>query len=120
MVMTEPTKDGRFGEFGGRFVPESLVAPCEELETAFREAWADPGFRAELAELNRSYAGRPSIMTECFRLSEDEDHDVCFRQPRTEAELDACLEARDGVGEGPLSVAGHTGDADDLARADLE
>ena len=41
--MAEPTATGRFGEFGGRFVPETLVPACEELEAAFREAWADPG-----------------------------------------------------------------------------
>ena len=40
---------GRFGEFGGRFVPETLVPACQELEAAFRDAWADPAFRDELA-----------------------------------------------------------------------
>jgi tryptophan synthase beta chain len=62
---------GRFGEFGGRFVPETLVPACEDLEVAFTEAWADPSFRAELDGLLRSYAGRPSPITECTRLSED-------------------------------------------------
>ncbi len=71
MAMTEPTPEGRFGRFGGRFVPESLIPACDELDKAFREAWADPAFRAELNELNQSYAGRPSIMTECDRLSEE-------------------------------------------------
>ncbi|MCU0272434.1 MAG: pyridoxal-phosphate dependent enzyme, partial [Acidimicrobiales bacterium] len=69
--MTEPTSEGRFGEFGGRFVPETLVPACLELETAFREAWADPGFRAELDHLLTEYAGRPSPVTECGRLSEE-------------------------------------------------
>ena len=41
-LMAEPSATGRFGEFGGRFVPETLVPACEELEAAFREAWADP------------------------------------------------------------------------------
>jgi tryptophan synthase beta chain len=71
MAMTEPTSEGRFGEFGGRFVPETLVPACLELETAFREAWADPGFRAELDHLLTEYAGRPSPVTECGRLSEE-------------------------------------------------
>ena len=57
-LMAEPSADGRFGEFGGRFVPETLVPACQELEAAFREAWADPAFRAELdraaARLRRS------------------------------------------------------------------
>lgn len=71
MVMTEPTPDGRFGEFGGRFVPETLVPAILELEAAFREAWADPGFHAEFESLLRDYAGRPSPVTVCDRLSEE-------------------------------------------------
>jgi tryptophan synthase beta chain len=68
--LQDPTPDGRFGEFGGRFVPETLVPACEELESSFRQAWADPDFRAELDALLRDYAGRPSIVTECHRLSD--------------------------------------------------
>jgi tryptophan synthase beta chain len=67
-VMGDPGPDGRFGRFGGRFVPETLVPACEELEAAFTAAWADPAFRTELADLLRDYAGRPSILTECGRL----------------------------------------------------
>ena len=63
-----PRRDGRFGEFGGRFVPETLVPALQELEAAFREAWADPAFRAELDDLLADYAGRPSPLTECHRL----------------------------------------------------
>ena len=66
--MAEPSAEGRFGEFGGRFVPETLVPACQELEAAFREAWADPVFRAELHQLLKEYAGRPSIITECHNL----------------------------------------------------
>ncbi|MET0489538.1 MAG: tryptophan synthase subunit beta [Acidimicrobiales bacterium] len=69
--MPDPAGDGRFGRFGGRFVPESLVPACEELETAFTEAWADPAFRAELDGLLTDYAGRPSPLTECDRLGEE-------------------------------------------------
>ena len=69
-LMTEPSVTGRFGEFGGRFVPETLVPACEQLEAEFRAAWADSAFRLELDTLLRTYAGRPSILTECFRLSE--------------------------------------------------
>ena len=66
--MAEPSAEGRFGEFGGRFVPETLVPACQELEAAFREAWSDPSFVAELNQLLREYAGRPSIITECHNL----------------------------------------------------
>ena len=67
-VMVEPDGSGRFGQFGGRFVPETLVPACQELEVGFREAWDDPAFRAELDHLLRTYAGRPSILTECNNL----------------------------------------------------
>jgi len=69
VALGEPSVDGRFGEFGGRFVPETLVPACEELERAFRSAWADPAFRDELDGLLRDYAGRPSPLTDCDRLS---------------------------------------------------
>ena len=70
MTMAEPV-GGRFGDFGGRFVPETLVPACEDLEAAFRSAWADEGFRGELNQLLADYAGRPSPLTECHRLSEE-------------------------------------------------
>jgi tryptophan synthase beta chain len=66
----EPSSEGRFGEFGGRFVPESLVAACQELEAAFREAWNDPEFHREFEGLLRTYGGRPTPVTVCDRLSE--------------------------------------------------
>jgi tryptophan synthase beta chain len=66
----EPVGLGRFGEFGGRFVPETLVPALMELEAEFRTAWTSDAFRAEFAELLRSYAGRPTPVTECHRLSE--------------------------------------------------
>ena len=59
-----PGSDGRFGEFGGRFVPETLVPACQELEAAFDEAWSDPHFRREFDDTLRDYAGRPSGITE--------------------------------------------------------
>ena len=69
-IMDEPDDTGRFGEFGGRFVPETLVPACQQLEAGFREAWGDPVWRDELATVLREYAGRPSIITECHNLSE--------------------------------------------------
>jgi tryptophan synthase beta chain len=67
--MAEPDRDGRFGEFGGRYMPESLVPACLELEAAFREAWGSPDFHQRLDALLRDYAGRPTPVTECERLS---------------------------------------------------
>jgi len=69
-LMGEPTAGGRFGGFGGRYLPESLVPACAELEAAFRSAWADPTFHEEYETLLRRYGGRPTPVTECHRLSE--------------------------------------------------
>ena len=66
----EPDAFGRFGSFGGRFVPETLMAPLTELSAAYLEARRDPAFRAELDRLLRTYAGRPTPVTYARRLSE--------------------------------------------------
>ena len=59
-----------FGEFGGRFVPESLIGALDELDAAYTAAKSDPSFAAELTELHRTYSGRPSIITEVPRFAE--------------------------------------------------
>ncbi|MEA9986313.1 MULTISPECIES: tryptophan synthase subunit beta [Subtercola] len=59
-----------FGEFGGRFMPESLIAALDEISAAYDEAKNDPSFAAELAALHRTYTGRPSIITEAPRFAE--------------------------------------------------
>ncbi len=69
-LMGSPDERGRFGDYGGRFVPESLVPACEELEEAFTAAWSDASFRSELDDCLSSYSGRPTPLTECHRLSE--------------------------------------------------
>ena len=61
--------DGRFGRFGGCYVPEILVPALEQLETAFLDAQADPAFAAELSSLLAHYAGRPTPLTRCRNLS---------------------------------------------------
>jgi tryptophan synthase beta chain len=78
--MGTPGPDGYFGEFGGRFLPESLVPACLELEEAFRTAWADPAFHQQLDAELRDYAGRPSPTTECPRLSEHLGVRVLFKR----------------------------------------
>ncbi|MEY4990316.1 MAG: tryptophan synthase subunit beta [Actinomycetota bacterium] len=60
-----------FGEFGGRFVPEPLIAALDELEATYNHARKDPSFIAELSELNRTYTGRPSIITEAKRFASE-------------------------------------------------
>ena len=69
-VMGDPDSGGRFGDFGGRYVPESLVEACDELDREFRSAWADPSFREEYERILADFAGRPTPVTECARLSE--------------------------------------------------
>jgi tryptophan synthase beta chain len=59
-----------FGGFGGRFVPESLIAALDELDAAYTAAKSDPAFQAELDALYRSYTGRPSLITEATRYSD--------------------------------------------------
>lgn len=59
---------GRFGDYGGAYVPEILVPALEELDAAFIDAQDDPGFRAELDDLLRKYAGRPTPLTRCRNL----------------------------------------------------
>ncbi|MET0729130.1 MAG: tryptophan synthase subunit beta [Acidimicrobiales bacterium] len=71
LVMADPGDSGRFGGFGGRYIPETLVGACAELDAAFREAWADQQFRGELDRLLRDYAGRPSLLYDARRLSEE-------------------------------------------------
>ena len=65
----QPDSAGHFGPYGGRFVPEVLMAPIEELERAYLEARQDPAFQAELSELLRTYAGRPTPLYCAERLS---------------------------------------------------
>lgn len=58
-----------FGQFGGRFVPEPLIAALDELDATYQAAKADPAFTEELAQLHRDYTGRPSIITEAKRFA---------------------------------------------------
>ncbi len=66
----EKTIAGRFGAYGGRYVPETLVAALDELEHAYAEAQADPGFHARLDSLLHDYAGRPTPLYFAERLTE--------------------------------------------------
>jgi tryptophan synthase beta chain len=69
-IVSEPDATGHFGPYGGRFVPEVLMAPLEQLEIAYRDAVRDPAFQAELDDLLRHYAGRETPLYYAKRLSE--------------------------------------------------
>jgi tryptophan synthase beta chain len=68
--LRDPDARGYFGEYGGRFVPETLVAPIEELTTGYLTARQDPAFQDELARLLKHYVGRPTPLYEATRLAE--------------------------------------------------
>src|SRR5919199_5269458 len=70
MIQTEPDARGHFGPYGGRYVPEVLMAPLDALEKAYAEARLDPEFQAELQDLLANYAGRPTPLYYAKRLSE--------------------------------------------------
>ncbi len=65
-----PDERGYYGDFGGRFVPETLVPALETLEAAYEDAMADPAFQSRLRDLQRTYTGRPTPVTYAKRLSE--------------------------------------------------
>src|SRR6202790_3647515 len=70
MIASQPDSQGHFGPYGGRCVPEVLMAPLEQLERAYLDACADPSFQAELTDLLEHYAGRPTPLYYAKRLSE--------------------------------------------------
>ena len=70
----------RFGRYGGQYVPETLMPALSELEGAWEQAWADEGFRAELAELLRDYAGRPTALYRARGLSAALGRDVWLKR----------------------------------------
>jgi tryptophan synthase beta chain len=79
-VMGAPDESGRFGNFGGRFVPEALMPACLELEEAFRSAWADPSFTTRYRDLLSEFGGRPTPITYCEQLSQDLGIDLYLKR----------------------------------------
>jgi tryptophan synthase beta chain len=78
--MTAPAVEHRFGPYGGRYVPETLMPALAELEAAWAEARADAGFQAELAALLRDFAGRPTPLYHAQRLSDEVGHPVYLKR----------------------------------------
>jgi tryptophan synthase beta chain len=69
VCFTGPDERGRYGSFGGRFVPETLMGPLQELEDAYRAAAQDPRFHTELNDLLRNYVGRPTPLSSARRIA---------------------------------------------------
>jgi tryptophan synthase beta chain len=80
MTLIRPDQRGRFGEFGGRFAPETLMPALLELEAAFEAAWADDTFHGELDQLLRDFVGRPTPVYRADRLSEALGLDLWFKR----------------------------------------
>lgn len=64
-----PNEQGRFGDFGGKFVPETLMRPLEEIEKAFLELKDDPSFQKDYQKLLNDYSGRPTALTFADQLT---------------------------------------------------
>jgi tryptophan synthase beta chain len=75
-----PDVRGRFGEYGGRYVPETLVPALDELEAEFTKAWSDPDFRAEFQRRLEEYVGRPTPITRADRLSAQTGLDIVIKR----------------------------------------
>jgi tryptophan synthase beta chain len=80
MTLIRPDRRGRFGDYGGRFAPETLMPALLELEAAFEEAWADPEFHAELDHLLREFVGRPTPVFRAENLSASLGIDLWFKR----------------------------------------
>ena len=78
--MTGPDDRGRFGAYGGRYAPETLMPALDELEREFATAWNDRAFRTELAELLSTYVGRPTPVYHAKRLSEQLGFDLWLKR----------------------------------------
>jgi tryptophan synthase beta chain len=79
-VMDRPDARGRFGAFGGRFAPETLIPALEELERAFEAAMSDAAFTSELGRLLRDFVGRPTPLYAAERLSEELGFEVLLKR----------------------------------------
>ena len=79
-MQTRPDARGRFGAYGGRYVPETLIPALEQLEIEFDRAWADASFRKEFNRLLSEFVGRPSPLTDAHRLSEETGLQVSIKR----------------------------------------
>jgi tryptophan synthase beta chain len=98
-----PDQRGRFGAFGGKFVPESLMAPLAELETAYEEALLDADFQAELHKYQRTYVGRPTALTYVPRFSALVGPDVKVYLKREDLAHTGAHKINNALGQGLLA-----------------
>jgi len=103
MTTALPDARGRFGPFGGRFVPETLMTALEELERAFTEAQADPSFHAELDALLRDYVGRPTPLYLAKNLSQRLNPAVRIYLKREDLAHTGAHKINNAIGQGLLA-----------------
>ncbi|MEO8477062.1 MAG: tryptophan synthase subunit beta [Actinomycetota bacterium] len=80
VVPSVPDARGRFGDYGGRYVPEVLIPALDELAVAWNQLREDPGFRGELGALSRDFVGRPTPITRAARLSDELGYDIWLKR----------------------------------------
>jgi tryptophan synthase beta chain len=97
-----PNQNGRFGDYGGKFVPETLMPALEELESAYNKAIRDPNFHADLAHLSTSYTGRPTPIYHAVNLSSEVGGAQIFLKREDLAHTGA-HKINNAVGQGLLS-----------------
>jgi|SRR5579875_524849 tryptophan synthase beta chain len=98
-----PDERGRFGDFGGKFVPESLMAPLAEVEQAYREATQDQAFQKELSDLLRTYVGRPTPLYYVPRFSQTVAPDVKVYLKREDLAHTGAHKINNALGQGLLA-----------------
>jgi tryptophan synthase beta chain len=98
-----PDQRGRFGEFGGKFVPESLMAPLAELEQAYNEARQDSAFQKELSDLLRTYVGRPTSLYYVPRFSQLVGPDIKVYLKREDLAHTGAHKINNALGQGLLA-----------------
>jgi tryptophan synthase beta chain len=102
MTLERPDARGRFGDYGGRYAPETLMPALIDLETAFAEAWADPSFHAELTRILASFVGRPTPVHRLDRLSDRLGIDLWAK--REDLAHTGAHKINNTVGQGLLTV----------------
>ena len=100
--VSAPAVERRFGPYGGRYVPETLIPALDQLEREWASAREDPGFRLELDSLLRDYAGRPTPLYRARRLSEDAGHPVYLK--REDLLLTGAHKINNALGQALLAV----------------
>ncbi|MDX1646088.1 MAG: pyridoxal-phosphate dependent enzyme, partial [Longimicrobiales bacterium] len=103
MATTTATDPTRFGAFGGRYVPETLIRALDEVQAAYADASDDPGFEEELRALSRDFVGRPTPLYHARRLGEAVDHGAVYLK-REDLNHTGAHKINNTIGQGLLAA----------------